>query len=262
MMSSQPLSVFLGGALLASCFSIASVHATELVADSMASKVVMITAGESDAATRLSSAQLAELQYHAGMLFNNGIAGATKDPAQALFWFQKSAAGGHPLAAYKLGCYYAGQFPGVIVTDDTQALHFKGIAAEAGYSLAQHDVALLYQKQGDWKRALSWYQKAADQGLFSAMIRLAWLARLQPEADKQLAYQYLLIAQNLQPEQTKAKPEFLQVLDDLQARLSDPQKAAVDQFVRQWRAAPEALSLEAAQGVQRLSALMRSAGQS
>ncbi len=261
-MSSRSLSVFLGSALLAICFSIASVHAAELAADSMASKVVTIAAGEPGAATSLSGAQLAELQYHAGMLFNNGISGAKKDPAQALFWFQKSAAAGHPLGAYKLGCYYAGQFPGVIATDDAQALHFKGIAAEAGYSLAQHDVALLYQKQGDWRRALSWYQKAADQGLFPAVIRMAWLAYSQPEADKQLAYQYLLIAQSLQPDQTKAKPEFMQALDDLQARLSDSQKAAAQQAARQWRAAPAALSVEAAQGVQRLSELMRSAGQS
>ena len=58
----------------------------------------------------------AEAQYHVGMMHNNGI-GTQKDPKQAFEWFQKSTAAGDPLGAYKLGCYYDGQFAGVVPTD-------------------------------------------------------------------------------------------------------------------------------------------------
>ena len=89
----------------------------------------------------------AEAQYHVGMMHNNGI-GTQKDPRQAFEWFQKSAASNDPLGAYKLGCYYAGQFEGVVPTDANEALKYKLIAAKAGYALAQHDVALLYGQTG------------------------------------------------------------------------------------------------------------------
>ena len=87
----------------------------------------------------------AEAQYHVGMMHNNGI-GTRQDPKQAFEWFQKSTASGYLLGAYKLGCYYDGQFAGVVTTDLNEALKYKLVAAKAGYALAQNDVAVLYNQ--------------------------------------------------------------------------------------------------------------------
>src|SRR5688572_1159211 len=76
----------------------------------------------------------AEAQYHAGMMYNNGI-GTQRDLRQAFEWFQKATASNDPLGAYKLGCYYAGQGEGVVTADSDQALKYKLIAAKAGYAL-------------------------------------------------------------------------------------------------------------------------------
>ena len=62
----------------------------------------------------------AEAQYHVGMMHNNGVGGASKDPKLAFDWFLKSAAGKDPLGAYKLGCYYAGQFPDAAPLDPSR----------------------------------------------------------------------------------------------------------------------------------------------
>ncbi len=80
------------------------------------------------------------------MLFNNGI-GVAQDNRRAFALFQAAAEAGDPLAAYKVGCYHAGQFPGVVPQDEEQALRYKLVAAEAGYSLAQVDVANIYMRR-------------------------------------------------------------------------------------------------------------------
>src|SRR4051812_45032196 len=105
----------------------------------------------------------AEAQYHVGMMYNNGI-GTQRDFKQAFEWFQKSTASNHPLGAYKLGCYYDGQGEGVVTADANEALKYKLIAAEAGYSLAQHDVALLYARRENFEEAMKWWKLSGDQG--------------------------------------------------------------------------------------------------
>src|SRR4051812_5567698 len=92
----------------------------------------------------------AEAQYHVGTMHNNGI-GTQRDPKQAFEWFQKSATSNHPLRAYKLGCYYDGQFAGIVRTDSNEALKYKLVSAKAGYVLAQHDVAILYGRQENFE---------------------------------------------------------------------------------------------------------------
>ena len=72
----------------------------------------------------------AEAQYHVGMFFNNGMGGMTRDPRVAFEWFGKAAAGGDALGAYKVGCHYAGQFPGTVEVDQEKALTHKLVAAK------------------------------------------------------------------------------------------------------------------------------------
>ena len=105
----------------------------------------------------------AEAQYHVGMMYNNGI-GTQRDIKQAFEWFQKATASNDPLGAYKLGCYYDGQGEGVVANDINEALKYKLIAAKAGYTLAQHDVALLYAKQENFEEAMKWWKAGRRSG--------------------------------------------------------------------------------------------------
>ena len=138
-------------ALAFSCLLIFSMPANANDADSFNAMVALANKGN------------AEAQYHVGMMHNNGI-GTQKDPRQAFEWFQKSTASGDPLGAYKLGCYYDGQGAGIVTSDSNEALKYKLVSAKAGYALAQHDVAILYDRQGNSEEALKWWKMAGDQG--------------------------------------------------------------------------------------------------
>ena len=81
--------------------------------------------------TALGERGSAAAQYNVGMFHNNGI-GTAKDPRAAFRWFERAAAGGDALGYYKVGCYYAGQFPGAVEVDEAKALAAKTVAAEGG----------------------------------------------------------------------------------------------------------------------------------
>ncbi|MFG6430357.1 hypothetical protein [Roseateles sp. LYH14W] len=65
----------------------------------------------------------AEVKYNLGMFLNNGI-GTAQDNVAAFRYFTEAAEAGHPLAAYKVGCYLAGQFLGVVPVNQADALKF------------------------------------------------------------------------------------------------------------------------------------------
>jgi uncharacterized protein len=149
-----------------------------LIAAAVAFASCSASAESPDLAERLSvlaRAGNAEASYHLGMLYNNGT-GVARDNDRALALFRAAAEAGDPLGAYKLGCYYAGQF-GVIEPNEDQALRYKLIAAEAGYSLAQLDVAILYYVRGSHVQALRWFEAAARQGQPQALYNLSVMYR-------------------------------------------------------------------------------------
>ena len=116
----------------------------------------------------------AEAKYHLGMLYNNGI-GVPADPRKAFQYFMAAAEAGDALGAYKVGCYHAGQFGDVVAVDEALALKFKLIAAEAGYMLAQVEVANIYLAREDYRSALPWLEAAARQGESKALYNLSVL---------------------------------------------------------------------------------------
>ena len=105
----------------------------------------------------------AEASYHLGMMRLLGI-GGPKDAKAAFDLFRNAAEKGDPLGAYKLGDFYARADNGVVTPDRAEALRLKTIAAEAGYALAQHDVARLHFEAGETDLALEWLTRAAQQG--------------------------------------------------------------------------------------------------
>lgn len=191
----------------------------------------------------------AEAQYHVGMMYNNGI-GTQKDPRQAFEWFQKSTASNDPLGAYKLGCYYAGQFVGIVTTDPNEALKYKLMAAKAGYALAQHDVAILYDRQGNSEEALKWWRMAADQGLPDALFSLSrsYSAGKGVPKDLSFSYAYFKLSKVAPPKN----------VNEMAAMLSKPELEKAEKRVSEWKAQPTALTLKAKMGVGAAVELLKS----
>lgn len=190
----------------------------------------------------------AEAQYHVGMMHNNGI-GTPQDTKQAFTWFQKSASANDPLGAYKLGCYYDGQGAGIIQTDQDEALKYKLVAAEAGYALAQHDVAILYARQGNMEEAVKWMEMAGAQGYDPALFKLYSLyfdGKAVPQ-DLSLAFAYYKLA--LIMSQTELNAETKAVLDKMLARMSQPELEKAQKMVSEWEPQPTALTTKARSGL-------------
>ncbi len=201
----------------------------------------------------------AEAEYHLGMHYNNGI-GVEKDPARAYESFEKAAALGDPLAAYKLGCYAAGQFPEVIATPNkARALEQKLIAAKAGYALAQLDVAAIYLQDGNHAEGLLWLQQAADQGDAKALFNLSvgHVQGLWVNADKAMGYVYFKLAKLVAD--GSINPRAQASLADLGKQVSAEDLARAEDFVLAWRAQPSALTRRANAGMAAAQALAKGA---
>jgi TPR repeat protein len=225
-------------ALAFSCLLIFSIPANANDAASFNAMVALANKGD------------AEAQYHVGMMHNNGI-GTQQDPKQAFEWFQKSTASNDPLGAYKLGCYYAGQFAGVVTPDSSEALKYKLISAKAGYALAQHDVAILYDREGNPEEALKWWKMAGDQGhpnsLFS-LSRSYYEGKGTPK-DSSLAYAYFKLSKLAPPKH----------VNEMAATLSKPELEKAEKLVSEWKPQPTALTLKAKRGVGAAEELLRTA---
>ena len=181
-----------------------------------------------------------EAQYHVGMMYNNGI-GTQRDLRQAFEWFQKATASNDPLGAYKLGCYYDGQGDGIVATDTNEALKYKLIAANAGYALAQHDVALLYVKQENFEEAMKWWKLAGDQGHPKSLYSLSGLyfqGKGTPK-DLSLAYAYYKLSKLVPPDKVKGMAGIL----------TKPELTNAEKLVADWKPQPTALTLKAKRGI-------------
>jgi uncharacterized protein len=181
----------------------------------------------------------AEAQYHVGMMYNNGI-GTQQDPRQAFEWFQKSAASNDPLGAYKLGCYYDGQGAGIVTSDSDEALKYKLISAKAGYALAQHDVAILYDRRGNSEEALKWWKMAGDQGFPDALFSLSrsYSAGKGTPRDLSLSYAYFKLS-NVAPKKN---------VNEMASMLSKAELENAEKLVSEWKPQPTALTLKAKRG--------------
>lgn len=192
----------------------------------------------------------AEAQYHVGMMHNNGI-GTRQDPKQAFEWFEKSTTSGDPLGAYKLGCYYDGQGAGIVTLDSNEALKYKLVAAKAGCALAQHDVALLYDKQGNAEEALKWWKMAGDQGYPAALYRLsmAYSAGKGTPRDLSMSFAYFKLSKMAPPKN----------VNEMASMLSKPELETAEKFVSEWKPQPTALTLKAKRGVSAAEELLKAA---
>lgn len=223
-------------ALVFSCLLILSMPAKASETDTFVAMVALANKGD------------AEAQYHVGMMHNNGI-GTQRDIGQAFEWFKKATASNDPLGAYKLGCYYDGQGAGVVASDANEALKYKLVAAKAGYALAQHDVALLYDRQENPEEAVKWWKMAGDQGHPKSLYNLSgsYFQGKGVPKDLALAYAYYKLS-NLVPKDK---------VNGMATILSREELARAEKLVAEWKPQPTALTLKAKRGVQAAEELLK-----
>lgn len=194
---------------------------------------------------RLAASNDAEAIYHLGMSYQTGT-GLPRSPVKALDQFRRAEALGDVLAAYKLGCFYAGQEGDIVETDPAKALRYKLIAAEAGYALAQQDVAAHYASEGDIQTALGWLEKAAAQGVADALVTYASVHNGAPgvpkDAAKTAAYFRLFL------DLTEGSEEQRSWLKDFEQKMSEAERQQATAIFRSYRPAPTALTLKALSG--------------
>jgi TPR repeat protein len=212
-----------------------------------------------DKLARLAASGNAEAQYHLGMLYNNGL-GVAKDPARALPLFQRAAAGGDPLGAYKLGCYYDGEFPGIGRLDPAEALRQKLVAAKAGYSLAQVDVAIHYFRLKDYADAFRWFESAARQGDAQALYNLSVMYRdgIGTAASPPRAWTFFRLAHLASDGKISTAAQAS--LDEMWAKLSPSQRIEAERAGAGFVTGPTAFTVRALHGLERAEALVREKG--
>lgn len=206
----------------------------------------------------LSEAGNAEATYHLAMMKHLGI-GGPKDEKAAFDLFRRAAEAGDPLASYKLGCYYDGQGAGIVEPDPALGLQYKLVAAEAGYALAQHDVAGHYFDSGETDLALEWLTRAAGQGNADALRALASLHNsdaIPRDAARTYAYFTLYLARIAAP--TDKQKAFL---NDFAGKMSEEDKARGDRIIADWHAEASPLTAKALSGLRAAEALVAAAAQ-
>lgn len=197
--------------------------------------------------TSLSAAGSGEASYYLGMLYHLGMDGVSKDTRKAFALFKQSAERGDPLGAYKYGCYFDGQ-EGVVEPDPKLALRYKLVAAQAGYALAQEDVAAHLFADGDNMGGLRWLEQAAAQGSPSALMALGGLyAGMAPAGapsvtrDAGRGYAYFLMA-------AREVPDMNAALELELAKLTPDERKRAKKLEANWQPTPTALTLKVFKG--------------
>ena len=204
--------------------------------------------------TALTESGNAAVKYNLGMFLNNGI-GTQRNNKAAFRYFSEAAEAGNVLASYKVGCYYAGQFTDVVPSDEQTALKFKLPAAEAGYDLAQHDVAMHFGKKGDIANALTWWEKASRQADIPSTAYLANYLSRSDSKDKPKGLALMLILKEQMPNTPK---ELSDRLAAAQAELSDVEKNEAANIRASWLTGPTPLTTAARAGISAVPALLSS----
>jgi len=202
---------------------------------------------------KLAAQDNAEAVYHLGMAYQTG-AGLPKDSSKAFEAFRRAAELGDVLASYKLGCFYDGQGAGLVQDDPELALRYKLVAAEAGYALAQQDVAALYAAREEFESAVSWLENAMEQGWPDALATYASVHNgangIEPDPVKAAAYFRIYI------DRTDGSVQQREWLSDFERKLSPDEKRRVEEVVDSYRAAPNAITVRALSGQRAAEALI------
>ena len=132
--------------------------------------------------------------------------------------------------------------------DRDKALELKLVAAQAGYDLAQLDVAASYFHMGQYAQSQQWLQRAADQGDAKALFNLSVghvRGQWQP-SDPALGYAYFKLAKLVA--EGRVNPTAEASLGELAAKMSPEQLAQANAFVAGWKPQASPLTRKARHG--------------
>ncbi|RXZ65954.1 tetratricopeptide repeat protein [Pelagerythrobacter rhizovicinus] len=191
-------------------------------------------------------------QYHLGMMYLTGTS-VEQDQERAVEYFKMAAELGDPLASYKLGCFYDGQYDLFDANHDL-ALQYKLIAAEAGYALAQQDVAGLYYRRDDFESALVWLERAVAQGTAGALSTYASIHNGAPGIAKnpvKTAAYFRLFLQRAGGSDVQRK-----WLADFERKMTDAQREQAFAIVKGYQPEPSSLTIEALAGARAAETLI------
>ncbi|MDN3645256.1 tetratricopeptide repeat protein [Pontixanthobacter aestiaquae] len=201
---------------------------------------------------KLAEQDNAEATYHLGMMHLTGT-GVDLDRQRAVGYFEKATELGDPLAAYKLGCFYDGQYQ-LFAVDLELALKYKMVAADAGYASAQQDVAGLLARNGAIDEALVWLERAAAQGTAGALQTYASVhnGALGVEKDPVKTAAYF----DLYLRRIKATSEQRKWLERFKEGLTEVQVENVERLILEYVPKPTPLTRKALSGQRAVDALL------
>lgn len=191
--------------------------------------------------------------YHLGMMYLTGSS-VERDGKRALRYFREAAELGDPLASYKMGCFYDGQYD-LVEPDLYLALKYNLVAAEAGYALAQQDVAGLFYRKQDFSNAVAWLERAVAQGTPDALATYASIHNGAPGIARDAAKTDAYFRLYLQTAEGTAKQR--EWLKDFEAKLTPAERVRSAEIVRAFKARPTPLTLEALSGARAAEALIK-----
>ena len=173
----------------------------------------------------------AAAQYEAGLRFSDGR-DVTRDPKQAVAYFEKAAAQGLAPAEYRLGSAYE---KGVGVDrDPSLAMAWYNKAADAGDIRAMHNLAVMAAEgaagKPDYAKAANWFQKASAFGVRDSQFNLAILYARGLGLEQSLAQSYTWFAVAAAEGDEDAGKKRDEVGQKLDAKVLASAKAVADAF--------------------------------
>ncbi len=173
----------------------------------------------------------AAAQYEAGLRFSDGR-DVTRDPKQAVAYFEKAATQGLAPAEYRLGSAYE---KGVGVDRDAAlAMAWYNKAADAGNIRAMHNLAVMAAEgaagKPDYAKAANWFQKASGFGVRDSQFNLAILYARGLGLEQSLAQSYTWFAIAAAEGDEDAGKKRDEVGQKLDAKALASAKAAADAY--------------------------------
>jgi len=174
-------------------------------------------------------------------LYESGMFGLPKDPAQSIAWYQRAAERGDLLAESMLASRYEAGIG--VPRDDVQAAFWNCKAAEQGDTPAQIEMAEAYESgrgvPADEAQAVAWYLKAAQQNYSDAQRKVGTayaLGKGVPRDDIQ-AYMWLTIALASAMRDDENRDADALALKSVGERLKPAELAKAKRMVAAWNTA-------------------------
>ncbi|MCB1529163.1 MAG: SEL1-like repeat protein [Hyphomicrobiaceae bacterium] len=172
-------------------------------------------------------------QFAIAARFADG-SGIKPDLAEAMRWYQRSAALGFAQSQYRVATFYERGLG--TVQDNARAKVWYQRAAENGNVKAMHNLAVLSAGQSakvpDYATAARWFQSAADHGLADSQFNLAILREggLGVARDQKEAYKWFALAAR------SGDSEAARRQKDLEQSMAPADLAAARALVNSWQA--------------------------